>query len=191
VGHKPLKSLMAPNQWFRGIVCFQWLNRRFISRSSRMRPLDPRKAKLQQTAEQPQKGSAAADRMRTNPQERSSLGRAFLAISKKWNALPALTLSEHPIRGFSKREALTFLIPWSAIGDPSQRRWLEGQNPIAAYAGDRLSGQADNSGWNSGIAQITVVRQERGQRVIHLNASLAIADPELRLSFKARKQAGS
>jgi hypothetical protein len=156
-----------------------------------MRPLDHRKAKLQQTAGQPQKGSAAADLMRTNPQERSSPGRAFLTISKKWNALLALTLSEHPIRGFSKREVLTFLIPGSAIGDPSQRRWLEGQNPIVAYAGDRSSGRADNSGWNSGIAQITVVRQELGQRVIHLNASLAIADPELRLSFKARKRAGS
>jgi hypothetical protein len=108
--------------------------------------------------------------MRTNPQERSSPGGAFLAISKKWNALPALTLSEHPIRGFSKREALTFLIPWSAIGDPSQRRWLEGQNPIAAYAGDRLSGQADNSGWNSGNAQIAAipdgvaVRSDRSER---------------------------
>jgi hypothetical protein len=63
-------------------------------------------------------------------------------------------------------------------------RWPK---PIAAYAGDRLSGQADNSCWNSGIAQITVARQERGQWVIHLNASLAIADLELRPSFKARK----
>jgi hypothetical protein len=156
-----------------------------------MRPLDRRKAKLHRTAEQPQKGSAAADFVADEPTRAVKPRTAFLAISQKWNALLALTLSEHPILDFSKREALTFLIPWSAIGDPSQRRWLEGQNSIAAYAGDRLSGQADNSGWNSGIAQITVGRQERGQRVIHLSASLAIADPELRLSFKARKQAGS
>jgi hypothetical protein len=54
-----------------------------------------------------------------------------------------------------------------------------------------LSGQADNSGWNTGIAQITVVREERGQRVIHLNVSLAIADLELRLSLKAHKQPGA
>jgi hypothetical protein len=26
---------------------------------------------------------------------------------------------------------------------PSHRRWLEGQNPIATYVGDRLSGWAD------------------------------------------------
>jgi hypothetical protein len=29
--HKPLKSLLAPNQRFRGIVCFQWLIADFVS----------------------------------------------------------------------------------------------------------------------------------------------------------------
>jgi hypothetical protein len=38
--HKPLESLYALNQRFRGIVCFQGLNCLFVSRFSRMRRLD-------------------------------------------------------------------------------------------------------------------------------------------------------
>jgi hypothetical protein len=34
--HKSLKSLWAPNQSFRGIVCFQWLNSVFVSPFSRV-----------------------------------------------------------------------------------------------------------------------------------------------------------
>jgi hypothetical protein len=40
---KSLKSLRAPNQGFRGIVCFQALNRLFVSRFRRM-PADRRAA---------------------------------------------------------------------------------------------------------------------------------------------------
>jgi hypothetical protein len=35
-GHKSLKSLRLLNQRFRGIVCFQWFDPRFVSRRSRM-----------------------------------------------------------------------------------------------------------------------------------------------------------
>ena len=40
---KSLKSLRAPNQGFRGIVCFQALNRLFVSRFRRMHSLEPQK----------------------------------------------------------------------------------------------------------------------------------------------------
>jgi hypothetical protein len=42
---KSLKSLMAPNQAFRGIVCFQGFNRLFVSRSRGMRSPDPNRPK--------------------------------------------------------------------------------------------------------------------------------------------------
>jgi hypothetical protein len=35
-GHKSLRSLRVLNQRFRGIVCFQWFDPRFVSRRSRM-----------------------------------------------------------------------------------------------------------------------------------------------------------
>jgi hypothetical protein len=43
---KSLKSLRAPNQGFRGIVCFQTLNRHFVSRFRRMLSLDPKRSCL-------------------------------------------------------------------------------------------------------------------------------------------------
>jgi hypothetical protein len=51
---KPLKSLTAPNQAFREIVCFQGFNRLFVSRSRGMRSPDPNRPK----------SSAICDRIR-------------------------------------------------------------------------------------------------------------------------------
>jgi hypothetical protein len=42
-GRKSLRSLGARNQGFRRIVCFQWVDRHFVSRSRRMRSLDSKK----------------------------------------------------------------------------------------------------------------------------------------------------
>jgi hypothetical protein len=53
---KSLKSLRAPNQGFRGIVCFQALNRLFVSRFRRMHSLDPKRV-VQRTVEQSQKSA--------------------------------------------------------------------------------------------------------------------------------------
>ena len=42
-GRKSLRALGVRNQSFRLIVCFQWVNRLFVSRSRRTRSLDPKK----------------------------------------------------------------------------------------------------------------------------------------------------
>jgi hypothetical protein len=70
-----------------------------------MRPPRPKKAGVQQTAEHPQKGSAAANLMRTSPPEQTSLQTVIFGdLEKKWMALPTLALSEHNILYFSKME---------------------------------------------------------------------------------------
>jgi hypothetical protein len=123
--------------------------------------------------------------MRTNPTRAVKPRKRPSGDLEKLKALLDLILSEHPIRYFSKREYLTFLIPWSGqrpVAAPIAR--VTTQSPLMLRRFERAAGQFR---LEHRIAQITVARQERGQRVIHPNASLVIADLELRLSRKAHK----
>ena len=52
---------------------------------------------------------------------------------------------------FSKRESFNLPDCVEPSATPSHRRWLEGQNPIATYAGDRLSGRADVAAETAGL----------------------------------------